>query len=171
MFGFALITVSAIAGFVGCQAQDLPAPETLVIERPIPYQVEVTVTRTIEIPVQVPVTVTVTPDPVIQIVPQQARWFESMEELETWLDAHPPTRRFYADENGNLGADPRWDCEDYGEELQREALEDGYLLPVLPMGIFLPAPGPHVANWTWIDGQTYSVEPQNGEIKWILNLD
>mgnify|MGYP001615472623 CR=1 FL=1 len=157
-FSVLLILIIAILGalYVSSllaleQAKATPMLEPMIIEKTvypeprIEYQDRI-VEKLIE--KEVMKTVEVTKEP---------RWFNSVEALREWRN-----KRQVIFFDGS-------DCDDYAEWLMLEALQDGYLLPVVPIwnsAIFGEWVGnfgkEHVGNWTWIENDFYYIEPTPG---------
>ena len=89
-------------------------------------------------------------------VPVRTRWFESVEELETWRAAHNDVLYI-----GGREAK----CWEYAERRMEQAEADGFRLPVAPVwagrmfGENVSSHGDgHVGNWNWIGKKIYYVE-------------
>ncbi len=96
--------------------------------------------------------------------------FADEAQAQGWLDSHSLPFKIIADAEGviNFSRYPgteRYDCDDYAQDLQQAALDDGFLLtevPVVDGKIFgvkvTGARGNHVGLWTKINGTYYYVE-------------
>jgi hypothetical protein len=88
--------------------------------------------------------------------------FVSLRELENFLDR---------DETDKI-IDPDWDCDDYARELQRRALEKGYLINIqLVGGGRLGRSNQHMICLCCIGNEMYFIEPTNDEIITMQYLD
>jgi molybdopterin converting factor small subunit len=113
---------------------------------------------------------------VIKNVPVELRNFNTLDELEQWLDGiyNQTTIRF-------IQNDSVIDCDDYALEMQQKALSDGYIMSfqiinyteynqifafALPEGQSL-----HAINLAIIGNSVFYIEPQTGEIAHAAYLD
>ena len=155
-----VLILACLTGFVGYQFGLANSP---VLFREIIREVEkpVNVILVVEKPIFVEVLKEVlVVEKVIEIkeIRYTPRWFNSLEELTTW----------YWMTQAVIVRWSFWDCDDWAIELQRQALEDGYLLPLAPVYMnrifdtYLPFgfAEAHVGNWTLIGNDWYYVEPQ-----------
>ncbi len=65
--------------------------------------------------------------------PQELREFESLMELNGWLEKNTLSKVLITNSSGkvdlvNRKSTPQYDCDDYAENLQRRALEQGFLM-------------------------------------------
>ena len=129
---------------------DLPATEVHEVkEVAVPYIVVEEVPLIVE--VEVPVVVEVEKE-----VKPEFRLFESVEELEIWLDSKPIT----------IVSSDDWDCEDYALDLQRMAYEDGYVISTeLVLGDL------HMVNLARIGNKLYLIEPQSHKVSFLVRCD
>ncbi len=91
-------------------------------------------------------------------------------QAQDWLDSHKLPFKIIADTDGivrfnGYQGNQKYDCDDYAQDLQQAALDDGFLLtevPVVDGKIFgvkvTGARGNHVGLWTKINGTYYYVE-------------
>jgi hypothetical protein len=104
------------------------------------------------------------------------RNFFNLDELRKWLDTQQCLMSYYL-----YTTHTDQDCDDYANELQRKALEDGYLMSFQIIdaekynGLFDVHPIPvntlHAINLVLIDNNAYYIEPQTGEIRLAAYLD
>jgi len=118
-----------------------------------------TVIRETEVPVEVVVK-----------EPLELCEFSSLEELKVWLTEDDTDEVYYifCDESGRAEFkwSERWDCDDYAFQLQRRALEQGYL-----MSVEITKNQTHLANSTPIGNKIYIIEPQTDEIIGSVLID
>jgi len=104
------------------------------------------------------------------------RNFVNLEELINWLDAQKSSTTYdLSTPHTNL------DCDDYADELQRKALDDGYIMSFQVIDaekyndlfeMFSISPDTlHAINLVLIDNSVYYIEPQTGEIQFAAHLD
>lgn len=108
-------------------------------------------------------------------VPRKLRWWPSIETLEQWVSENRLPVVLIADSNGVIDlrsprSDPRYDCDDYSEDLIELAERDGYRLmevPVVNGMIFgtkvTNVPRYHVGTWTKVNNTYYYIEPVPGQ--------
>lgn len=113
---------------------------------------------------------------VVRTAPVKLRNFEDLEELERWLRGrnNNTTVRFQQ-------ADMVLDCDDYALEMQRKALEDGYIMSFEIIGrseynelfknTLPPGQSLHAINLAIIDNSVYYIEPQTDEIILAAYMD
>ena len=92
-------------------------------------------------------------------VPGGLKYFESVEELEIWLDTIP----FYMASFANC------DCDDYAQWLQEDAERDGYRIStemVIKSGSIK-----HMLNSAIIGNKFYLIEPQTHKVTFSTFLD
>lgn len=104
------------------------------------------------------------------------RNFSNLDELREWLDVQQGLVSYYL-----YTTHIDQDCDDYANELQRRALEDGYLMSFQIIeaekynDLFDTHPIPvntlHAINLVLIDNNAYYIEPQTGEIQLAAYLD
>ena len=116
-----------------------------------------------------------TPSRIVYIVkyidkPVTPKQFESVEQAENWLAEHHLPVTLISRDNGLINLDrytfdARADCDDYSQDYQQLALNDGFLLTEVPVYNgriwdvkVTNAPGLHVGTWTKIDNVYYYVE-------------
>ena len=112
----------------------------------------------------------------IKTEPVNVHHFSSLEELTNWLDSQNNITTFYL-----CNDDIILDCDDYANELQRRALEDGYIMSFQVIDaekyndLFemnsIPLNTLHAINLVLIDNGAYYIEPQTGEIRFASYLD
>jgi len=120
----------------------------------------------VEVPVEVEVLVEVPVETLIE-VPIELREFESLGELEGWLDENIGPIVFIGSTNlSSPLSDPRFDCDDYAERLQKRALNNGYYMSLQLVedghifGIeVLDMPEAHMGCLTMIGNDIYYIEP------------
>lgn len=113
----------------------------------------------------------------VETVPPELRNFNSLEELRQWLaavDANTTTVYFQS-------PDAVVDCDDYALDLQRRALDDGYIISfeVISQSEYtalfqseLPSSQSlHAINLAIIGNSAYYIEPQTNEIVFVAYLD
>jgi len=103
-------------------------------------------------------------------VPQQFREFEDLAELTEWLKKNSLPIRLIAGEDGRIDlvnptSTSQYDCDDYAEDLQRKALEQGYLMSqqlIIEGKIYgrkvSEYTEPHMGNLTAIGNNIYYIE-------------
>lgn len=152
-----------IIGFHIAKGTITPVVEHQFIDRPIvEYETQI-VTEYVEVPVEVPVEVEVE-------VPQKLRRFDSVEELEDWLEQNPVDHTKFIYDHG-LG-----DCDDYALELVEDAKLDGfemwfqvlhhpYRQPITDK-LLTKKSADHAVCSVIISDEVYYIEPQTDEI-WL----
>ncbi len=95
------------------------------------------------------------------------RYFESEEILREWVATHKLSIVMIG--GGSLNGyqtDPRYDCDEYAEDLRRLAESEGYILTPVPVQSgciwnikVIDALDRHVGCWTMVDNTYYYVEP------------
>jgi hypothetical protein len=113
---------------------------------------------------------------VVKSVPVELRNFINLEELEKWLHDREDTNivRFQQ-------TDKVLDCDDFAFELQRKALEDGYITSFEIIGrseynelfktTMPPEQSLHAINLAIIGNNVYYIEPQTDEIVLAAYMD
>jgi hypothetical protein len=146
-----LVGLCVCAGILGgvLLAKNYIGPEIqeVIIEKPavvIQY-----VHEYVEVPVERIVTKTETVE--VNSVPLG---FDTVEELQEWLDGKEPTFQAYFESP--------YTCMDYCASMIREAALDGYLLS--QEGIMTGRHTAHALCKAWIDGKWVYIEPQTREI-------
>jgi len=103
-------------------------------------------------------------------VPQQFREFEDLTELTEWLEKNRLPIRIIAGEDGRIDlvnptSTSQYDCDDHAEDLQRKALEQGYLMSQQLLingqvyGVKVSEyTEPHMGNLTVIGNNIYYIE-------------
>ena len=107
------------------------------------------------------------------------RNFESLNKLRSWVNnwevKNRPiavailNRTFIISGNDELYS-AYWDCDDISEAMQRDALKDGYLMSVFPVGIE-SATFNHLGCLAEADNGYWFIEPQTGEMTLIARRD
>lgn len=144
-----------ISGFHIAKGTITPVVEHQFIDRPIvEYETQI-VTEYVEVPVE---------------VPRKLRWFDSVGELEDWLEQNPVDHTKFIYDHG-LG-----DCDDYALELIEDAKLDGFEMwfQVLHHPYRQPITGKllttksadHAVCSVIISDEVYYIEPQTDEI-WL----
>ena len=87
-------------------------------------------------------------------VPGELKYFESVEELDAWLDTIP----FYMASFANC------DCDDFARWLQEDAERDGYRIST-------EKAGNHFMNSAIIGNKFYLIEPQTHKVTFNTFLD
>ena len=82
------------------------------------------------------------------------REFESLDELNAWLDKDDTDSTIYIFGSGCLTS---YDCDDYAAALVQNALLDGY-------SVSTQIEGNHMINSTIIGNKIYFIEPQNDKV-------
>jgi hypothetical protein len=82
------------------------------------------------------------------------REFESLDELNAWLDKDDTDSTIYIFGSGCLTG---YDCDDYAAALVQNALLDGY-------SVSTQIEGNHMINSTIIGNKIYFIEPQNDKV-------
>ena len=154
-----IIILLAAMLFIGGYGFGQPANEPQVIEtiKEVPTEVEIIKevpvivtkedTATIYIPVEKVVTKYVE-------VPGELKYFESVGELDAWLDIIP----FY------MASFPNCDCDDFARWLQEDAERDGYRIST-------EKAGNHFMNSAIIGNKFYLIEPQTHKVTFNTFLD
>jgi hypothetical protein len=107
---------------------------------------------------------------------EEIRNFADVDELKTWLNNRGRTTSIIFEQTGAA-----IDCDDFALELQREALEDGYMVnfQIIEPGSYnslfedmkIPDNTLHAINLVIIGNRTYYIEPQTAEIVLTANID
>ena len=123
-----------------------------------------------------------------QIKQGNLRYFESEQVLREWVETHKLSVVLISS-NGcwnltdRFPGDPRYDCDDYAEDLRRLAEADGYILTPVPVengqiwGVqviysdYYTRMKRTVGNWTMVGNTYYYVEPFPLESKVIRICD
>ncbi|MFC2041100.1 PleD family two-component system response regulator [Chloroflexota bacterium] len=89
--------------------------------------------------------------------------FASLEELKKWLAEKSVTKSifFFVTPDGTQASSNKYDCDDYALDLQRRALEDGYLMSA---SIIEKQGQLHMINLATIGNEVYYIEPQTNEV-------
>lgn len=100
------------------------------------------------------------------------RRFESVDEARGWITSHQLPVTYIASSGGEVNFNepsytPDYDCDDYADDYEQMALEDGILLWQCPVkagrvwGVKVsPLGGNHIGLFTKIDNAFYYIEPQ-----------
>ena len=109
-------------------------------------------------------------------MPAEYRNFETLEELRGWLALNAVSAGVYLQAPGM-----EIDCDDYALELQRKALNDGFIISFEIIGRseyknLFGAPLPtnsslHAINLAIVGNGIYYIEPQTAEVVFVANLD
>ena len=103
-------------------------------------------------------------------VPQKFREFKDLAELTEWLEKNGLPIRLIADKDGRIDlvnpkSTSQYDCDDYAEDLQRKALEQGFLMSqqlIINGKIYgvkvSENTEPHMGNLTVIGNNIYYIE-------------
>jgi len=95
--------------------------------------------------------------------PIEQREFASLEELKKWLADKSATKSvfIFVTPEGTQVSSNKYDCDDYALELQKRALEDGFLMSatIIEKGDQL-----HMINLAVIGNDVYYIEPQTDEV-------
>ncbi|MFC1929181.1 hypothetical protein ACFLXK_06295, partial [Chloroflexota bacterium] len=96
--------------------------------------------------------------------------FASLEELKKWLAEKSVTKSifFFVTSNGTQASSNKYDCDDYALDLQKRALEDGYLMST---SIIEKQGQQHMINLATIGNDVYYIEPQTDEVWFYCNRD
>ncbi len=103
-----------------------------------------------------------------QVPMGELRYFENEEILREWVSTHKLSIVMIGGGSliGANPSDPRYDCDEYAEDLRRLAESEGYILtpvPVMSGCIWnikvIDVPDKHVGNWTMVGNTYYYVEP------------
>ena len=107
------------------------------------------------------------------------RNFESLDKLKSWVDNWTVERKpivasilnhtFVFGGNDELYS-AYYDCDDFSEAMQRDALRDGYLMSVVLVGINSYVPN-HLACLAEAGNGYWLVEPQSGTITFVARRD
>ncbi len=112
----------------------------------------------------------------VKTVPVELHNFSDPDELKQWLEdkMNAPTVRFQL-------PNTEVDCDDYALEMQNRALADGYIMSFQVIGrseyneLFktkLPDnQSLHAINLAIIGNDVYYIEPQTGEVAFMVHLD
>jgi len=102
--------------------------------------------------------------------PIKQREFVSLEELKKWLAERSVTKNifFFVTPDGTQASSNKYDCDDYALDLQKRALEDGYLLST---SIIEKQGQLHMINLATIGNAVYYIEPQTDEVWFYANRD
>jgi len=129
---FMSLIVGLVIGFIGASYFTEPVIEYTEVPVEVIKEVEVervfikTVTR--EVPVFLEVVKEVE---VVREIPIKARFFESVEELEGWIESnHGLINAIHIEFNKH---DDWNDCEDQADRWQKRALDDGYIVSACPV--------------------------------------
>ena len=88
--------------------------------------------------------------------PEQLRYFKSIDEFKSWLAEDKTDDRRYSED---------FNCLDFALMLQKNALEDGYIVSTES-----PPIANHWMNSVYINGSIYLVEPQRDEVVFVKGL-
>lgn len=86
--------------------------------------------------------------------PNDYREFESREAVSEWLAQH------------YIGKQDDWNCVDYAQAIQRQALEDGYLVSIELTDTNLDKVIDHAICSTWVGRECIFFEPQS-TVAWV----
>jgi len=166
--------VPALAFYIGASVgQATFEPQTvLVTETKVEYQ---PVVRTMVEYVDRPVPVVRYVERV-EKVPIELRDFSDLEELKRWLEDKMNVTTIYFQLPST-----EVDCDDYALDMQHKALADGYIMSFEVIGrseynaLFkakLPdSQSLHAINSAIIGNDVYYIEPQTGEVAFVVHLD
>ena len=101
------------------------------------------------------------------------QWWPSVEALQAWVSKNKLPVVLIADETGKINlvnprSDPRYDCDDYADDLVEAAERDGYRLMEIPIENGRVAVWktkvtdtlePHIGTWTKIGNIFYYIKP------------
>ncbi len=156
--------IAAIAATVFIFTSE-PVTDVVIVEKEVVREVEVTkevVKKEIEYRDIV--------KNVIVEKPIKQREFASKEELEKWLAEKAAGKSifFFVGPDGTNVSSDKYDCDDYALDLQKRALNDGYLMSatVIEKGDKL-----HMIDLVTIGNDVYYVEPQTNEVWFYCNRD
>lgn len=125
------------------------------------------------IPIEVPVEIIKEVPVIVEVEkksPREFREFEDLTELKGWFEENTLPIVLIAGKDGsvdfhNSKSTSQYDCDDYAEDLQRKALEQGFLMSqqlILNGKIFgvkvSKITGPHMGNLTVIGNDIYYIE-------------
>ena len=167
------VTIAVSAFYIGTYVgEDAEEPKTLLVtETKIKYQ-------TVEKPViQYVDKREVTFIDRVERVPVELRNFGNLEELKRWLvRASTNITTIYFEQ-----PDVTIDCDDFALALQRKALEDGYMMSFqiiesskynsLFKSSKMPPDTLHAINLAIVGNNAYYIEPQTGEVAFVVHLD
>ena len=112
----------------------------------------------------------------MKTVPVELRNFKDLEELERWLRDRNNTTTVRFQQTDSI-----MDCDDYALEMQRKALEDGYIVSFEIIGAseynqlfsytLPPGQSLHAINLAIIGNSVYYIEPQTDEIILAAYMD
>ena len=106
-----------------------------------------------------------------QVPMGKLKYFDTEDALRTWVAENKLGVVLIADKDGNIPlnnypTDPRYDCDDYAEDLRRLAESQGYIIMLAPVAYgmiwgveVIDIPGFHMGNWTMVGTIAYYVEP------------
>ncbi len=156
--------IAAIAATVFIFASE-PVTDVVIVEKEVVREVEVTkevVKKEIEYRDIV--------KNVIVEKPIKQREFASLEELKKWLAEKSVTKSifFFVTPDGTQASSNKYDCDDYALDLQKRALEDGYLMSA---SIIEKQGQQHMINLATIGNDVYYIEPQTDEVWFYCNRD
>ena len=142
-----------------------PVTDVVVVEKEVVREVEVTkevVKKEIEYRDIV--------KNVIVEKPIKQREFASLEELKKWLAEKSVVKSifFFVTPNGTQASSNKYDCDDYALDLQKRALEDGYLMSA---SVIEKQGQLHMINLATIGNDVYYIEPQTDEVWFYCNRD
>ena len=173
---YGLLIISAIILILaGCSQ----SPNTVYVDK------IVEVTKEIEIPVieRIYNNVEVEVEKYIYKYKELKHW-DNLDELESWLKINKLPIVIIASNTGlvgftNITQDARYDCDDYAIELQRKALEQGYIISLQLINngflngvVVSPHKEPHMACLAIVEKSIYYIEsiPPH-KVVYITNLD
>ena len=162
-FGIAIGLVGALPPYKTPTAQVITRPRIAVKDKPI-----VIVEREVIVEVIVE-KIVIEKD----IIPPNYREFEDLATLEKWALSHAIGLQ--------MMKKAWWDCDDFAERFQQAAIRDGYWVSLAP--VYLgdvwnkrvmvrnwSAPY-HMGNMAMIRNDIYYIEPQTGQVVWVMNRD
>jgi DNA-binding response OmpR family regulator len=164
IFSIVVAIIAAIAATVFIFTSE-PVIDVVIVEKEVVHEVEVTkevVKKEIEYR-----------DIVRNVVvekPIKQREFASLEELKKWLAEKSVTKSifFFVTSNGTQASSNKYDCDDYALDLQKRALEDGYLMSA---SVIEKQGQLHMINLATIGNDVYYIEPQTDEVWFYCNRD
>jgi hypothetical protein len=95
----------------------------------------------------------------------EPREFSSLEELQVWLEKDDTNYAHFICDPICI-RDLSYDCDDYAEDLQKVALEDGFLVSVQ-----IDVDGAHAFNSVFIGDSVYFIEPQSDTVQFVMDRD
>ena len=111
------------------------------------------------------------------------KYFDTEEALRAWVAENKLSVVLIADKDGNIPlnnypTDPRYDCDDYAEDLRRLAESQGYIIMLAPVAYgmiwnipVIDIPGLHMGNWTLVGTIAYYIEPYPPKSRVVRIMD